>query len=282
LSETFTLFLISCLLLLISRSHFLTHKFLWIIFGALLGFLVFTKLSFYYLVLTYLVFFTFFVIEKKKKIFFFTISLIGFLLISSYTMIRYYQEYKIVTIVPVRTMQAGILYSNFFVMRYPEVEFTGISPEFTQMAEEYRVTPFEKRDEFSKKYKTLLLNRLRYDWGQYGINLGKNAVWLWDHNHLFLFKDDFYPADMWLVRVSNITLFLFGFIGFFLFIKKDKKRLVTHPVVLLTLLTFLYMTFGFSLVSSESRHTLSFYPILLLWVGYCAGKLIDRATRQTA
>jgi hypothetical protein len=212
--------------------------------------------------------------KKKFKIAAIVIGYAGFILASSYSLIANYVNFKVISVTPPYSREWTTIYSTFFLnFRMPELTVQVYEmpwdSEFTNLDTEFNVAPDKLKPQVDQKNKELLLARLRTDWRIFLDHYLHNIVWLWDKYHLSYITDDFYPPDVMPIHIYNgMLLFLFavGFGGYI--VKRGISVVFSNPVILFTVTLFLYETFVFALVSSESRHTLPFYTILILWAGY--------------
>ena len=278
LAETVSIFLVSLLLFILSRTGFASNKKYWFALGIVAGLLLFTRHSFYYFLFVFfavLGFARYYLARLQgstlrgwKGIFrFFSFLLAGFILASSYSLIVNYKTFGKASLVPLYNLKYEILYLNFFRWKYPEVEFKGEIPEYGQVIQSYWNTPIAGKAGHSEKYKQMLLARLPSEWSIFLSNLAMNVVWLWDKDHIYTYVDKFYPADQWPMRILNIGLIGLWAIGVIGEIRKKGKKVLQEPVFLFSTLLFFYITLLFPLLSNESRHTLVYYPILSLWAG---------------
>lgn len=277
LAEIITLFMVTVVTLIISNTQFKNNLLLQLLFGVSLGLLLFIKSSLYYFVIL-LLFLILFLIFKtwKQKIFFLIFSLSGFLIASIYPLVSNYRWYNKVSIVPpYNVMGLGLLYLNFYNERFPELFNMGkeINPAFLKFMNEYSEATYPMVSVFKKKYEGLFLQKIRREWPLFIRNTVRNIFWMWDKNHLYYYADPFYPLDSWPIITGNIALFMFGVYGFIKYIHKVKLNISHSPMIIYTATMFLYITFVFSLVSNESRHSLPFYPLLFLWAGYGIGMI---------
>lgn len=264
LAETVSIFLVLLLLFILSRRGFRTSKLLWVSFGVTSGLLLFTRHSLYYFLFALFAVFVFLIV---RKFYFLPIVLAGFLLASSYSLAVYYKTFGKLTLVPPYNLKYEIIYLNFYRWKYPEVEFKGELPQYSEVVQGYWNTPIEGKAAHSQNYKRLLLARLPSEWPAFVTNLGWNVLWLWDKDHLYTYVDRFYPADALPLRILNIALITLWAIGIVGVIREKGKKILHEPVFLFSILLFCYITFLFPLLSNESRHTLVYYPILSLWAG---------------
>ncbi len=277
LAETISIFLVSLLLYILSRSAFRTNVFLWFTFGVTAGLLLFARHSFYYFLFVFLAILGIGVVREfgayrgGKLV---ALLLVGFLLASSYSLIVNAKTFGKPSLVPPYNLTYEIIYLNFYRWKYPEVEFKGELPEYGQVVQSYWNTPIEGKAAHSEKYKQLLLRRLPGEWPTFLSNIAMNVVWLWDKDHLYTYVDKFYPADQWPMRILNIALIGMWGIGVIREIKEKRKKILREPVFLFSMLLFFYIASLFPLLSNESRHTLVYYPILSLWAGNGLEQLI--------
>lgn len=272
LSESLTLFLIGLVMLIVTRDGFTKRKFLWLLLGVVLGLLLFVRYQFYYFSFIFIFLLSIAMFHKFKKIIFPIIVMIGFLLASSYTLVGNYVNFKIISPVHPYDMAAGRLYLIFYTQRYPELGFTTkVSPEYGRVLAEYDST--QNKSKFSEKYLSLFWERLYKDWPLFIINYMKNIYWMWDKEYMYIYKDPFYPADKYPLKIYNFSLLILFGMGFVEFMIKQRRRILKTPIVIFSGLFFLYVTFVFTLLSSESRHSLSFYPLVFLWAGFGVKKL---------
>ncbi len=278
LPEALSTFLVALILVIVTTESFKSRPISWLLFGMTIGVLLFVRLSFLYVALGLFVALVVFSFTKTLRFKFFAVAMLGFLLISSYSIIGNYRMYKKISIIPPYTMAGGQLYLTFFMERYPEVEFWGIDQEVTRVFNEYQITPIDQKDQFNKHYMALFFEKLQREPFVFVWHYLKNMFWIWDKDHLFVYTDPWYPADRYTLRVANLMLLAIGGMGVLRYMKKDYHWL-GKPFVLFTLFLAGVMTFMFPLVSSESRHTLLFYPTLLFWAAYALGRFIPYETK---
>ncbi len=281
LAESATIFFLSILVYILSRPQFQKLPISWLLFGVLLGWIVFIKHSFYQFSLGIILAFFLFMFQGKKRILFLFISLIGFIIASTYSLIGNYRNYRQLSVVPPYSMQSGILYGMFYLERYREIpQDPPPHPEFTKMALEFDSEPIPKT-EFNKKYTKLFWEKMSSDWPIYIKRVVSNTIRLWDKDHLYVYEDPFHPYDLWPLRIANFILlacFLFG-IGNYLWIQKF--NVFHEPLALFTIFLFIYMLLAYPIVSSESRHTIFFYSLLILWAAYGMHEIKLRLSKKT-
>lgn len=274
LAETVTIFYVTMIAFVLSRPSLPARPWLWLSLGFLFGLLLFTRHSFYYGIFVFLFLQSYLLFTRmKERLQFLLIAFLGFFLASSYSLFAYYVTFRKVTLVPPYNLKYEIIYMNYYLWHYPEVEFKGIHPMYQEVVQGYWETPLEKRAEHSQKYKKLFLERLPTDWPVFVHNTAWNIVWLWDKDHLYTYADPFYPLDQWPLRILNGILLVCFAIGIISYGFRERTRAWRQPLFLMSVLLFLYITFLFSLLSNESRHTLAFYPLLTLWAGYGAYRI---------
>lgn len=274
LAETVTIFYLTLIAFVLTRPSLPRSPWLWFTTGLLFGLLLFTRHSFYYVIFVLLLLLSFLLFTRmKERLQFLLIVFSGFFLASSYSLYAYYVTFRKVALVPPYNLKYEIIYMNYYLWHYPEVEFKGIHPMYQEVVQGYWDTPLEKKAEHSQKYKQLFLERLPSDWPVFVRNTAWNILWLWDKDHLYTYADPFYPLDQWPLRILNGILLVCFAIGIIGYAVGERTRALRQPLFLVSVLLFLYITFLFSLLSNESRHTLGFYPLLILWAGYGANTL---------
>jgi 4-amino-4-deoxy-L-arabinose transferase-like glycosyltransferase len=267
LSESLTLFLVSLVMLIVSRGNFTKRKLLWFLFGLVLGLLLFVRYQFYYFSFIFIFLLSALYFRKFNKIIFPAVVMIGFLLASSYTLVGNWANFKIISLVHPYDMAAGRLYLIFYTQRYPELGFTTkVDPEYGRVLAEYDST--DDKIGFTNKYLSLFFSRLSRDYPLFIKNYLMNIYFLWDKEYMYVYRDPFYPADKYPLKIYNLAVLILFAVGFVGFIKVKRKKALRSTMVIFTGLFFLYATFVFTLVSSESRHSLPFYPLIFLWAGY--------------
>lgn len=283
LPEVVTGFYLILLGYILSRSDFFTRIVFWVIYGFLMGIIVFTRMSFFY----FSIFCTFFIglvhfKLRRTVVYFFGVILLWFIIASLYTLTSNYVYFKKVSFVSPYNRLFGQLYGSFYYKEYPElfVEFNNahIDERYTNILVEYgSVTP--SSDQFglqssegilvlNEKYKHLFFEKMVTQWPQFIFNTGRNIVWLWDKKHLYVYEDPFYPKDLFIVRTINIFSLLMFFMGFILFIRNNGIHVLRKPFILFTIVIFLYTSIFFGMVSNESRQTIPLYGFIYLWASY--------------
>jgi 4-amino-4-deoxy-L-arabinose transferase-like glycosyltransferase len=271
LSEIVTIFYFTILVYLISLPLFNKSKITWIIWGIILGLLLFTREQYLYLILLLIPIFAFVFYSKIKILVFILFSFFGFALICWYQVVANFTQYKVIRInPPYADIWGGGLYSNFYNdARYNEVtDSSKMNTTFVQLASQFHNVPILDKLEYEKMYKILFFQKIKTDWPVFVENTIRNMFWLWDKEHLYQYVDVFYPSDKWAIRVINICLLFFCFFGLVKYYIKNKAIYFHNQVVLFTLVIFCYITFVFSLVSNESRHTIAAYSLVIFWAGY--------------
>jgi hypothetical protein len=278
LPETVSLFYMAFTGFIITRNNFVKRRVLWFFLGLLLGLILFTKVQYYYFVLLFLFIYTVVYIRGFSKIIFLTVSVSGFLLASSYSLFTNYNSFHVISLKP---PYGGIygegLYSGFYNdKRYPEINIdtAKINPVLMDIRNESLTLKPEDRGKFDEKYRKLFWNKFRTDWKVYIANTFRNMFWIWDKDHLFIYKDIFYPWDKYMVRIYNIILLVLFLLGLGWELIKKKLKAIYNPVFLYTFLIFIYITFFVTIISNESRHSVAVYSMIILWSGYGLERLI--------
>lgn len=280
LAESATLFFSAIIIYIIASPLFKKHPLFWILFGCLLGLSVFIKHSFYRFSLGIIAIFFLFLFGGKKRMLFLFISLTGFLVASMYSLIGNYQNYGQLSVVPPYGMQSGILYGMFYLERYPEIPQDPPPPrEFTNMALDFGSEPIPKT-EFNKKYRRLFWEKMRTDWPIFARHMVSNVIRLWDKDHLYVYEDPFRPYDLWPLRLGNMMLLICFFLGLGSYIWQKRSSAFREPLTLFTIFLFSYMLIAYPIVSSESRHTIAFYPLLILWAAHGMDVIKTRFSKQ--
>jgi 4-amino-4-deoxy-L-arabinose transferase-like glycosyltransferase len=269
LAEILTIFFISLIAYILSHQKFTSNKFFWLFWGLLLGLLVFTRVQFLYFIYLVIPLLGIIVFKKMTRLIFILISSFGFLIASSYMLVANYENFKTISISIPYSPKWSNLYANFYLdFRWPELNTETIkNEEMKLIINEFWSVPLEYIPAFENNYKNLFFEKLKIDWPIYIKNSLRNMIWGWDKYHLSEFTDPYYPNDSYFIRIYNILLLLLFLVGFAMSILKKGKQLLRDQLILFTLLLFFYITIVFSLVGNESRHTLPFYPIIMLWAG---------------
>lgn len=276
LAETFTLFNITFLAYLITRQYFKSSISFRFIFGLVLGLLLFTRIQFYY--------FTFLLILVSVvktpgwggKILVTVATVVGFLVVMSYTLIGNYQAFKTVSLIPPHNWSNFFWYLNFYNDRYPELvsDWDKMNPEYNRVAFGYRqlTGDWEKMEEYKKEYFRLFLKKLATVPHVFFGNSVRNMIWMWDKYFLFPYKDPLYPRFTPVIRTLNIILISLFFVGIFSY--GDKKRW-KDALFIISVILFFYTTVIFSVATNETRHTIFYYSFICLWAGYGVTILFD-------
>lgn len=270
LAETVSLFYITLIAFIISQPSFKTSKFLWIILGVLLGLLLFARAQYYYFVFVFMILSAILFFKKANRVYFVVFSLFGFLIASSYSLVSYYKNFKVLSLVPPYSSFYGGLYQNFYNdRRYPElaIDFPKINPHYTRVAMEYYQTEIPDKPLYEKKYQALFWQKFQKEWPLFFMNMARNMVFMWDKDHLYAYTDPFYPYDKIPLRIFNIALLFLFLAGVVAYLKREKLKTLHSPLAVYTIFLFFYITFIFSLVSNESRHSMAFYSLMMLWAG---------------
>lgn len=278
LSENITLFFVSATALLITKKGFLNHPLWWFSFGFLLGILVLLRYSLLSFSMLIILLFTIFVI-KKRSLVFFTLASLGFFLASLYSIRGNFKHFHVLSLTPPYNPGMIAFYMSFYqTSRYPELvsQYPEMNKTYYQINLEYYTTYYTWIPQLKDKYAKLFWQKIRKDWPVFIQNTVRNIFFIWDKNHLFAYADPFYPKDRWFIRIYNLILLSFAGIAMVNTVMKKRIRTLKDPFVLFTLLLLGYITGAITLVSNESRHSLFFYAVLFVWVGYGAGRIGKR------
>lgn len=243
LAEVVTIFYIAVICYLITLPSYISRKVLWFGVGLMLGLLVFTRHSF---VLLSFVFFFILMLRQpstRRRLLYMGISVAGFFIMSAYSLAGNYINYQKITIVPPVGLIPEILYTDFYLFRYPELhlETKGVDPVYLDTVLGYWETPLKEKPAHSRKYMKLFLEKLKTDWPVFLRNMLVNEVWMWDKEHLFVYSDPLNPADTTPIRILNIVFLLLYFIGLISEIIRKKLQVFRSPILMFTLTMFLYM-----------------------------------------
>ncbi len=275
--EVVTIFLIALVAYIVSRKSFANNHWLWLSFGLSLGGLLLTRIAFYYFIFIIMGIIAIIKCKGIAKFFCIVVSLLGFFIISAYSLLSYNTTYGVWSLTPPYSLGSAGLYLNFYTdYRYPELirDFPNFNPEYARMVEEYYATPLLKKKEFNKRYRALFNQKMKKDWPFFMGNIMRNAIWMWDKKSLYTYEDPFYPRDTFILRIFNIGVFAFFVVGMLKYSIKKLRKSMVQPIFVYSVLLFFYITFAFTIVSNETRHSLPFYPLLFLWAGYGIGKFI--------
>ena len=271
LPEALSCFLIGLLLVVTTSSGFKSNIFAWISAGLTLGLLLFARFSLFIFSISTIGLISCLCFKRGIAWKFFLVAFAGFLLASSYSLIINYKTYGKVSFTPPYTTLGGQIYlTMFYASRYPEVVFWGVSPEEARVYEEYRLTPLWELSNWNKRYLNLFFTKLTNEPYTFVSHFFKNLFWLWDKDHLFTYRDPWYPADRYPLRVVNLIFLGLSMLGIVSYLKRGLKTL-REPFVIVTFLLAAVMSLQFPLVSNENRHTILFYPLLFFWAAYGVG-----------
>lgn len=268
LPEAYSCFLVGLLLVITTRADFAKNSTAWFFVGLTTGLLLFARFSLLVFAIGSFGMISLFCFKRNLVWKFVIMSLAGFLIASSYTLIVNYKTYGRPSFTPPYTTVGGQIYlTMFYADRYPEVEFWGVNPEETRVYEEYRQTPLSGLSGWNKRYMNLFYAKLLSEPSTFVSHYMKNIFWLWDKDHLFTYEDPWYPADRYVLRVANLLLLGLGVFGIIHYLNGG-LRMLREPYSIVTLVMAAVMTLQFPLVSNENRHTIPFYPLLFFWAAY--------------
>lgn len=268
--ETWTIFMMAVIAFILTRKSFYKKEYWWFLLGLLLGLLLFARMAMSVAVFAFIVFSAILFFKRFFRVYFLVIVLSGFLIGSSYTLISDFYNFHKISLTPPYSLGLSQLYYNFYRDRYPElfVDFPKVNATFWALQLETHRTYYTDIPSLKNKYQALFWQKVKGEWPLLIRNTVRNIFWLWDKDHLSYYTDPYYPADVWPLRIINlfsIGFFVFGIISF---IGKKGKEVLKNPLFIFTLINILNITFLFSLVSNETRHSIYFYGLLYLWAGY--------------
>jgi hypothetical protein len=211
-----------------------------------------------------------------RRFTFLFMTCVGIFVMSIYSLYAYHETYRVLSFVPPYNF-SGFIYSTFFQTK-PHAELLlmdqDFEPIYYELGADWHQAPISERKSVNEKYLGLFRKKFAKDLPLFLHHYARNMIWIWDRDHLFYYRDLWYPLDRWPVRFVNIFyLGLFG-VGFFGFIKSRWQTILQNPLVLVTSLTFGLITLTFTLVSNEVRHSLVFMSFLALWAGNGAVVLV--------
>lgn len=274
LSEIWALFLVAVIAYVISIREFYKRKRLIFFLGLLFGFFVITKISFYFFVLTFMIVLPFIITARvRERIVFTVLLLLGLSLSFVYPLYANYQRFGLISVLPPYRTLGNLLYGNFIIGYYPEItsEFNLMSPKYAVMTSEYYFQYAghpEKYKEYNSRYMKLFWGEMRAHWPDFLRNTVRNIFWVWDKRYLYTYTDPFFPRDTVPLRVGAFTAYILAFVGLFREFKKKGFAVLKKPVISFGILMAIYISVILGMVSTESRLSLPFYPILCIWVAY--------------
>lgn len=267
LPEALSSFLVGALFMLTMGGR-------WFFVGLTLGLMLFVKSSLVFFTIGSIGMISFLCFKKGEVWKILMVTLAGFLVASSYTLtINYKTLGKIALAPPYSTIFGQTYVMSFYADRYPEVEFWGAAPELSRVMAEYERTPNAQIPEWNKRYFTLFVTKTMHEPLNFLSHYLKNIFWLWDKDHVSVYKDPWYPSDRYILRVVNLIVLVLFIVGITRYVGRGGNFL-REPIVIVTLALAATMTLQFPFVSNESRHTIPFYPILFFWAAYGIEKLL--------
>lgn len=282
LPETLTLFLVAAATYIISQSLFKGSKLLWLIWGITLGLIVFLRLSLFYLSILMAILFFILLFKRFNKVYFLIFAFLGFTIASSYTLIGNFKRFGVINYITPYNASTINLYLNFFnSKRFPELlsEYP-LDPNYLSVVNEFYYNydsgwmPMQVAN-MREKYTALFWKRFQSDWPFFLAITIQNMLFMWDKKHLFTYTDPFYPDDKIPLRIINLFLIILFFIAIQYYLFKDMRKSIKNPLFIFTAAFFLYITFFYSLVTNETRHSIIFYGLLSLWAGYGISIVFD-------
>lgn len=275
LSEILSFFIIALIILVTSSSRINKSGLIWLLMGILFGLLVFTKVMFFYFVLTTMVIMLILSV-KSKRIFYFIAVLTGFLLASAYSLIGNWLNFQIVSFSPPYNIGPGIFYLSFYENEYPIFDISKLDKSYAEKLNGYINTPLKEKPKISHKYFNLFLIKLYKEWPLFISIVFRNIFLIWDKNYLYPYYDPFYPSDSLPLQIYNLFVLGLFFIGLGVFTLKQGLKSIHDPLIIFTFLLLVYITFFVALTSNESRYSLTFYPLIFLFGGYGVSKSLDK------
>jgi hypothetical protein len=272
MSEIVNFFIIAGIAYIISGKLFTSRGSLWLIYGILSGILVFLRFQFKLFVFATLIT-PLFNFKPNARIKYLIVAFVGFMIASLYSLISFYAMFKVVSVGPPILQSWGSMYAHLFVnSREAELNFqTPIwrnDPGYADVFSEYAALDQKYWNQLEQKNKMRFFHSITTLWPIFISHMARNSVWLWDKYHLSEYYDIYYPADSIFIRVYNILILLLFVLGLIAYILRNKITAFLNPVFVYSLCLFLYITILFSMVDNESRHTLPFYPLMMLWAGW--------------
>ncbi|OGG08693.1 hypothetical protein A2154_01740 [Candidatus Gottesmanbacteria bacterium RBG_16_43_7] len=277
LPESLTIFQLALILMSMSTPAFRRLKTVWILLGFQLGLILFVRMQYFLFILGSTGLLSIFIFRKINRLLFLVLSAAGILLASSYTLVANYKTYNRIAInAPYHSFYLGLYQTFFMNWRYPELtrNYKYINPEYARIVEEYYYTPLPEKYKIEEKSKKLFMARIRQDYAMYTKNVIQNMIWIWDKDHPFYYEDPFYPMDTVPVRIFNFIILVLMAVGILSFVKKYRLKSLQNPIFLLSSCLIIYITVMFSLVSNESRHSISAYGVIVFWAGIGLAQII--------
>jgi 4-amino-4-deoxy-L-arabinose transferase-like glycosyltransferase len=281
MAEILTFFLVTMIAFLLSRSVFKTNRIYWIIWGIMVGVLLFVRYQSEQLTYVLLILIGLLCIPKNLRIRFMILTLTGFIIGVSYLLYSYYVNFKVISLGPPYAMKWSVLFWNYYYdTRYPpqlniEVPTAKYNPMVAYIYNDFsknRDLKYWQRQE--NKYKLLFFGNIPFGWKSFTLNYFRHIIWLWDKYQLSYYQDIYFPADTIPIRIYNIVLLICFLIGLTTFLSIRKMTAIQNPAVVYILAFFLYVLFIYPLATDEPRHSLIFYPLLMLWTGFGIERLL--------
>lgn len=271
LPETVTILLLVLSLWIFSHRRFLVEPGLWLLFGAILGIILWVRLSYYYFVFLALGGIALLLFRANRRAIFTLVAGIGFITVSLHSIASYQVAFGRFSLIPPYSMgMPAALYMSYFMDRYPELisQYQSLDRGYYDINLEYNTTHYLQNVTFRAKYHRLFFEKFKTDWPQFAGNTLRNAVWMWDVNHLFVYADPWYPLDRLPLRIVNVTGLLLCVSGIVRYAKRNGKKWIRDPILLFTVLVMGYVTVLFAPITNETRYVVPLYPFVLLWAGY--------------
>ncbi|OGG09122.1 hypothetical protein A2154_00085 [Candidatus Gottesmanbacteria bacterium RBG_16_43_7] len=277
LTEALTFTAVAAIIWFLADSGFGRRKRHLFILGLFLGILVLIKVSLYFLAVVSGVIIALSCVRNYRRLIpLWVLFGLGFVLASAFSIYTNYTSYRKISIRPPYRVLGGALYTSFFKGKSGELanEPVAMHPEFEQFIKFYYIKYHYETDTlpgYDRMYMDKFKNKLRSDWPQFIRNWVRNALWTWDKYHLFTYEDPWYPRDKIPVRTVNILLLLLHGFGLMVYIKSTAFK--NKPLLIFGGLLFLYISLTYPMINNETRLSLPYYPVMILWAGYGLSKI---------
>jgi len=277
LTETLVIFVIAVLGLIISRPGFGAKPVWWFVSGMLVGYLALIKPSFLWFIALFVAVMTAVNGRWVNRLKFVLLSAGAAVLVLTYAVAANYLKFGVISVGPPYYMSVGtLLYLGQYLDRTTEFipDYIYLSSEPVKVINEYfglATGNLSGIAGYNDHYTRLFLTKLQENWQPFAASLGRKVFLFWDKRHLFVFNDPYYPRDLWPLRITNIMYFLLASVGFIASVSGFTKK--RRPFMIFSLTLFAYMSLAFPAVSTLERHSLPFYPVLIVWAGYGAWRV---------
>lgn len=251
--------------------------------GALLGYIGFTRISFVYISFVIAVCVPWTIGQWKAAIRTGLVFLFGLLVVYSLPIGLNYYYFGKATILPPDNIGKLIFYLNYHRGRYPEL-LPEINAEFASHTllntywsyiEKNYALPESERAAYQQGYLNTFLQEIIANPPAFVKFVLQNIVWLYDRHYLILYEDPYYPDGMIILRAINVIYLVLASIGVYVLIFLKKIRRAPTAFMYMGLL-FLYSVTLLPLASNESRHTIVYYPFIILLAASAFGIFIEK------